>query len=142
MCVFIPIATGWVKATAEEDSDQIVISKLEKKDGYSQLGVVIDCDLHWHVHLVSQKIASSSFPQNFFFFLHFSVLYILQIISNLQLFVVITLQWLEEDFMMYLNNWEQSVKGRPGFKASEMKKMLLSSETRLGLSITGAIMFQ
>ena len=62
MCVFIPIATGWVKATAEEDSDQIVISKLEKKDGYSQLGVVIDCDLHWHVHLVSQKIASSSFP--------------------------------------------------------------------------------
>ena len=67
---------------------------------------------------------------------------ILQIISNLQLFVVITLQWLEEDFMMYLNNWEQSVKGRPGFKASEMKKMLLSSETRLGLSITGAIMFQ
>ena len=68
--------------------------------------------------------------------------YILQIISNLQLFVVITLQWLEEDFMMYLNNWEHSVKGRPGFKASEMKKMLLSSETRLGLSITGAIMFQ
>ena len=43
--------------------------------------------------------------------------------------------------MPYLKNWETSVENRKGFKKSEKNMMLLSSETRSGLEITGKILF-
>ena len=47
------------------------------------------------------------------------------------------LQWLEEEFLPYLDDWESSVKGRAGFSKLAQKQMLLSPETLLGLQITG-----
>lgn len=54
-------------------------------------------------------------------------------------------QWLEEDFIGFLDHWEESVaqrksfdkKTRQGFTNKDKKMMLLSAETRLGLRITG-----
>ena len=48
-----------------------------------------------------------------------------------------TLQWLEDDFLTYLNEWEASVKGREGFEDVQKKQMLLSEQTLLGLRMTG-----
>ena len=45
-------------------------------------------------------------------------------------------QWLEEEFLPYLEEWEKSVNNRPGFTKSQKKRMLLSPETLLGLKIT------
>ena len=47
------------------------------------------------------------------------------------------LQWLEEDFLGYLKEWEKSVKGRKGFNDAEKNMMMLSQETLEGLQITG-----
>lgn len=47
------------------------------------------------------------------------------------------IQWLKEEFLEYLDAWERSVKARPNYKAVERKKMMLSTETLLGLRITG-----
>ena len=49
----------------------------------------------------------------------------------------IMLQWLEEDFLGYLKEWEESVSARAGFTAKEKKNMLLSQETLLGTEVTG-----
>ena len=49
------------------------------------------------------------------------------------------LQWLEEVFLPYLEAWERSVECREGFTAAQKQRMLLSSETRLGLKMTGII---
>ena len=46
-------------------------------------------------------------------------------------------QWLEEEFMGYLQDWEKSVRGRRECTKSEQLMMLLSAETRLGIEITG-----
>ena len=46
-------------------------------------------------------------------------------------------QWLEKDFLGYLQKWEDMVKSRPGFSPSEKEKMLLTRETRVGIKITG-----
>ena len=43
-------------------------------------------------------------------------------------------------FLPYLDKWEESVHDRPGFMNSQ-KRMLLSSETLLGLRITGDCMY-
>ena len=43
----------------------------------------------------------------------------------------------QNEFLVYLDEWEQSVKARNGFKKGQKKKMLLSAETLLGLRITG-----
>ncbi len=41
-------------------------------------------------------------------------------------------------FLGYLDSWEQSVLRRPGkFTAAERKRMLLSTETLLGIRRTG-----
>lgn len=48
-----------------------------------------------------------------------------------------TFQWLQNDFMGYLDNWEKAVKEREGFSDQEKKKMLLSAETLEGLRMTG-----
>ena len=50
----------------------------------------------------------------------------------------IYIQWLEEEFLPYLDRWEHSVKEREGFSVAEQNKMLLSAETRLGLKFTGS----
>ena len=46
-------------------------------------------------------------------------------------------QWLETEFLAYLDEWERSVNGHPGFDDAGKKWMLLSQETLLGLRITG-----
>jgi hypothetical protein len=43
------------------------------------------------------------------------------------------MQWLEDEFLPYLKEWECSVMNRPGFTPAQRKKMLLSEETLLGL---------
>lgn len=49
----------------------------------------------------------------------------------------IDFQWLEEDFLSYLDNWRESVRSREGYTDSEKKRMLLSEETESGLRLTG-----
>jgi len=43
--------------------------------------------------------------------------------------VNIFIQWLENDFLGYLNSWETSVKQRKGFSAKQKKMMLMPEET-------------
>ena len=50
------------------------------------------------------------------------------------------MQWLEDEFLPYLKEWECSVMNRPGFTPAQRKKMLLSKETLLGLRITGLLL--
>lgn len=45
------------------------------------------------------------------------------------------MQFLENEFLTYLDDWEKSVSNRESFTDSE-KKMLLSQETLLGLRVT------
>ena len=49
----------------------------------------------------------------------------------------VILQWLEDDFLGYLREWEESVAQRPGTTSKEKKNMLLSQETRFGIEVTG-----
>jgi hypothetical protein len=49
------------------------------------------------------------------------------------------MQWLEDCFLGYLEEWEESVKKRDGYSASERKRMLLSDATRLGLKLTSKL---
>ena len=46
------------------------------------------------------------------------------------------LQWLEETFLPYLDDWEKGVAERKGFTKTERNKMVLSTETLLGLRMT------
>lgn len=45
-------------------------------------------------------------------------------------------QWLEKDFLPYLENWEKWTQSVPNLTATQQNNMLLSAETRLGLKIT------
>ena len=47
------------------------------------------------------------------------------------------IQWLETEFLGYLNEWDSSVQRRTGFTAAERKRMRLSDETLEGLRVTG-----
>jgi hypothetical protein len=47
------------------------------------------------------------------------------------------LEWLEKQFLPYLDSWEASVEGRTGFTNAQKKRMLLSAETLLGIRRTG-----
>ena len=47
------------------------------------------------------------------------------------------LQWLRDEFLVYLDEWEKSVNDRPGFSKEEKNLMLLSPATRLGIRMTG-----
>ena len=49
------------------------------------------------------------------------------------------MQWLEEDLLGYLNDWEESVKKRQGFTAAQKKLMLMPDSTMEGIRITGAM---
>ena len=53
--------------------------------------------------------------------------------------IYLNLQWLKEDFLGYLSEWEKSVKQRTGFTSSQKAMMLLSKETVEGLKITGKL---
>ena len=46
-------------------------------------------------------------------------------------------QWLKDEFLPYLKEWEESVVTRGNFSKAEKKQMLLSSETLEGLRMTG-----
>ena len=46
-------------------------------------------------------------------------------------------QWLEEDFLVYLDEWEASVAARPHFTDAQKKQMILSTETLLGIRRSG-----
>lgn len=58
---------------------------------------------------------------------------------NVQWLVIfnVNVQWLEEEFIPYLNQWEDSVKKRTGYTAKAKLMMLLSQQTRLGITVTG-----
>jgi len=47
------------------------------------------------------------------------------------------LQWLETEFIPYLEQWENTVKAQEDFSAKEKELMLLARETRIGITITG-----
>lgn len=49
------------------------------------------------------------------------------------------IQWLETEFLGYLNEWDRSVNGRTGFTVAEQKRMRLSDETLEGLRVTGIV---
>lgn len=51
--------------------------------------------------------------------------------------ILLHLQWLKEDFLGYLKQWEESVQARRDVADSGKTKMLLSRETLEGLYITG-----
>ena len=48
-----------------------------------------------------------------------------------------TTQWLEGNFLSYLNEWEKSVGDRDGYDDEEKEKMMIAEETRTGLRLTG-----
>ena len=53
-------------------------------------------------------------------------------------FLHVYVQWLKEDFLGYLQEWDTSVEQRTGdFTEAERKKMRLSDETLEGLRMTG-----
>ena len=49
------------------------------------------------------------------------------------------MQWIKNEFLPYLDNWEESVESRSGFTNGEKKRMMLSHETLLGLRMTGTV---
>ena len=55
----------------------------------------------------------------------------------MQTHYILNLQWLERDFLDYLNEWRSSVAGRDGFTSAEKAMMTLSRETLEGLRVTG-----
>ena len=48
-----------------------------------------------------------------------------------------TLQWLEEEFLKYIDDWESMVMQLEQVPSAERRKMCLSEETIEGLRITG-----
>ena len=47
------------------------------------------------------------------------------------------MQWLKNEFLPYLDDWEKSVRERKGFTDAQKKRMLLSDQTILDLRMTG-----
>ena len=45
-------------------------------------------------------------------------------------------QWLENDFLTYLAEWEISAGAQQGFTKTQQANMLLSHPTQLGLKMT------
>ena len=50
---------------------------------------------------------------------------------------VFPVQWLDEDFLKYLQDWEDSVNAIEDLEAGAKNKMLLSRESLEGIQITG-----
>ena len=60
---------------------------------------------------------------------------------HLLFFACACMQWLEEDFLGYLQNWKKGVDDKKKVEKMKQKaanKMLLSLETRNGLQMTGS----
>ena len=49
----------------------------------------------------------------------------------------VLLQWLEKDFLKYLQDWEDEANACNRDNPSEVNKMMLSHETLEGIKITG-----
>ena len=49
---------------------------------------------------------------------------------------VCNVQWLEETFLKYLDDWKADTQSRKGFNKAEQRMMYLSSETSDGLKMT------
>ena len=49
-------------------------------------------------------------------------------------------QWLREDFLVWLKDWEEEVNACKSLKSAEQAKMMLSRETHVGLQITNTIL--
>ena len=47
------------------------------------------------------------------------------------------MQWLENDFLGHLAEWDSEVQGREEFTMAEKKIMMLSQDTLEGLCMTG-----
>jgi len=47
------------------------------------------------------------------------------------------MQWLKDEFLQWLKDWENNVKERQGFTPAQQNMMLLSRETREGLQMAG-----
>ena len=52
-------------------------------------------------------------------------------------FATNSMQWLEDEFLGYLKNWEGSVMAQTGLSMKEKNNMLLSPKTRHGIEVTG-----
>ena len=48
-------------------------------------------------------------------------------------------QWLEDDFLKYLTDWEKYVDSHTELSADAKNRMMLSRETLEGLQITGGV---
>lgn len=46
-------------------------------------------------------------------------------------------QWLPEEFLLYLEQWRSSVQRRAGFSDKAKQMMLLAKETQDGITVTG-----
>lgn len=46
-------------------------------------------------------------------------------------------QWLADEFIPYLKEWEGSVEKRSGFSPQSKAMMVIAKETRNGINITG-----
>ena len=60
----------------------------------------------------------------------------------IKLIILIHLQWLESVFLPWLKEWEREAKGHKEIKAEERNKLMLSTETLLGIRITGKLLTQ
>ena len=49
------------------------------------------------------------------------------------------MQWIINEFLPYLDNWEKSVESQSGFTNGGKKRMMLSCETFLGLRMTDTV---
>ena len=50
---------------------------------------------------------------------------------------IFAFQWLSEDFLLYLREWEESVEARGDVSDAEKPVMLLSAQILCGLKMTG-----
>jgi len=48
-------------------------------------------------------------------------------------------QWLKEEFLQYLQDWEDSVEQRNGCTPKAKSMMLITKETRFGIRATGQL---
>ena len=62
-------------------------------------------------------------------------------LTELCCFVVPIFQWLENIYPPYLDAWQTSINRREGFSQRQRKRMILSTETLLGLQITGMLCY-
>lgn len=54
-------------------------------------------------------------------------------------FLMLHAQWLEEEFLGFLDEWKQSVKSLTNVSDSEKNRMLLPHSTLTGLHMTGKL---